>query len=214
MVGAEIEKDSAVPVHTIALFAAAVLPLVITPGPDMLFVMSQGVSGGRSAVLKAVAGVLLGYSVHAVLAAMGVAAIVSASHILFEILRWAGVCYLGYLSARMIRSAMRPGELSVKDAPGRGVCGRGLVSSVLNPKTLLVYFAVLPSFVDPTQGVTMQAAVLSVVFIALCGTVYGAVGLLVASAARRRAFNARGRQYVEGAAGVLLMISAVRVAVG
>ena len=59
------------PVHTIALFAAAVLPLVITPGPDMLFVMSQGVSGGRSAALKAVAGVLLGYAVHAVLAAMG-----------------------------------------------------------------------------------------------------------------------------------------------
>src|ERR1700746_2944271 len=106
MVGAEIEKDSAVPVHTIALFAAAVLPLVITPGPDMLFVMSQGVSGGRSAVLKAVTGVLLGYSVHAVLAAMGVAAIVSASHILFEILRWAGVCYLGYLAAGMIRSAI------------------------------------------------------------------------------------------------------------
>jgi threonine/homoserine/homoserine lactone efflux protein len=45
-----------VPVHTVALFAAAVLPLVITPGPDMLFVMSQGLSGGRSAALKADAG--------------------------------------------------------------------------------------------------------------------------------------------------------------
>jgi len=114
----------------------------------------------------------------------------------------------------MIRSAMRPGELSVKDGPGNGVYGRGLVSSVLNPKTLLVHFALLPSFVDPTRGVTMQAALLSMVSIALCGMVYGAVGLLVASAARWRAFNARGRQYVEGAAGGLLMISAVRVAVG
>ena len=151
---------------------------------------------------------------HAVLAAKGVAAIVSASHILFEILRWAGVCYLGYLSAKMIRSAMRPGELSVKDAPGKAVYGRGFVSSVLNPKALLVYFAVLPSFVDPARGVATHAALLSMIFIALCGMVYSAVGLLVASAARRRAFNARGRQYIEGAAGGLLMISAVRVAVG
>jgi hypothetical protein len=60
----------------------------------------------------------------------------------------------------------------------------------------------------------MQAALLSMISIALCGMVYGAGGLLVASAARRRAFNVRGRQYVEGAAGGLLMISAVRVAVG
>jgi threonine/homoserine/homoserine lactone efflux protein len=152
--------------------------------------------------------------VHAVLAAMGVAAIVSASHILFDILRWAGVCYLLYLSVRMVRSAMRPGELSVKDASGKAVYRRGFVSSALNPKTLLVYFAVLPSFVDPARGVATQAVLLSTVFIALCGTVYGAVGLLAASAARRRAFNARGRQYIEGAAGGLLMISAVRVAVG
>jgi threonine/homoserine/homoserine lactone efflux protein len=214
MVAAEIEEDPAVPVHTVALFAAAVLPLVITPGPDMLFVMSQGLSGGHSAALKADAGVLLGYAVHAVLAAMGVAAIVSASHILFEILRWAGVCYLVYLSVRMIRSAIRPGELSVKDAPGKAVYRRGFVSSALNPKTLLVYFAVLPSFVDPARGVATQAALLSTVFIALCGTVYGAVGLLTASATRRRAFNARGRQCIEGTAGGLLMISAVRVAVG
>jgi threonine/homoserine/homoserine lactone efflux protein len=203
-----------VPVHTVALFAAAVLPLVITPGPDMLFVMSQGLSGGRSAALKADAGVLLGYAVHAVLAAIGVAAIVSASYILFEILRWAGVCYLVYLSTRMVGSAMRPGELSVKDAPGTTVYRRGLLSSTLNPKTLLVYLGVLPGFVDLARGVATQAALLSTVFIVLCGTVYGAVGLLVASAARRGALNMRGRQYIEGAAGGLLMISAVRVAVG
>ena len=202
------------PIHAVALFAAAVLPLVITPGPDMLFVISQGLSAGRSAALKADAGVLLGYAVHAMLAAIGVAAIVSASHILFEILRWAGVCSLAYLWVRMVGSAMRPGELSVKDAPGTTVHRRGLLSSTLNPKTLLVYLGVLPGFVDPARRVATQAALLSTVFIVLCGTVYGAVGLLVASAARWGALNVRGRQYIEGAAGGLLMISAVRVAVG
>lgn len=104
------------PIRTIALFAAAVLPLVITPGPDMLFVLSQGMSGGRAAALKANIGVLLGYSAHALLV--------------------------------------------------------------------------------------------------LCGTVYAIAGLLVASAVRRAAFKVRGRQYIEGAAGGLLMVSAVRVAVG
>jgi hypothetical protein len=87
---------------------------------------------------------------------------------------------------------MRPGELSVKDAPGTTVYRRGLLSSTLNPKTLLVYLGVLPGFVDLARGVATQAALLSTVFIVLCGTVYGAVGLLVASAARRGALNMRG----------------------
>ncbi len=202
------------PFRTIALFAAAVLPLVITPGPDMLFVISQGMSGGRAAALKADAGVLLGYCAHALLAATGVAAIIAASHTLFQILRCAGVCYLLYLALRMIRSAMRPGELSVKAALGGAVYGRGFLSSTLNPKTLLVYLALLPSFIDPTQGVAHQAAVLSSAFILLCGTVYAGVGLLVASAVRRGAFKVRGRRYLDGAAGGLLMVSAARVALG
>ena len=88
------------------VFAATVLPLVCTPGPDLIYIVAQALAGGRPAALRANAGVILGYVAHALLAALGVAALVAASSILFEALRWCGVAYLAYLAARMIRSAI------------------------------------------------------------------------------------------------------------
>jgi threonine/homoserine/homoserine lactone efflux protein len=76
---------------TMLVFAATVMPLVCTPGPDILFVASQGLSGGTTAAMRANLGVLVGYLMHAILAAFGVAAVVAASPVLFEILRWVGV---------------------------------------------------------------------------------------------------------------------------
>ena len=68
------------------LFAATVLPLICTPGPDMLFVASQTLSDGTTAGLRSTAGVCLGYVGHSILAALGVAAIIAASPALFEAL--------------------------------------------------------------------------------------------------------------------------------
>jgi threonine/homoserine/homoserine lactone efflux protein len=115
---------------TMLVFAATVLPLVCTPGPDILFIASQGMSGGPRAAMRANLGVLLGYSMHALLAVLGVAALVAASPVLFEILRWVGVAYLAYLATGLIRSAIRPailddlksGILQGKDQIHRFLC--------------------------------------------------------------------------------------------
>jgi threonine/homoserine/homoserine lactone efflux protein len=195
------------------LFAATVLPLVCTPGPDIIFVASQGLSGGPRAAMRANLGVLLGYLMHAVLAAFGVAALVAASPVLFEILRWVGVVYLAYLAIKLIRSALHPGHLSLAVTPGNALVRRGFLTSFLNPKGLMVYFAILPNFMTSGDGVALQAAVLSAIFIALCGIIYGAVGLVVASIARRGSFGDRRRRCVEGAAGALLIFAAGRLAV-
>ncbi len=199
-------------VQTLLLFAAAVLPLVLTPGPDMLFVISQGLSGGPGAALKANLGILFGYAAHAALAALGVAAVVAASPTAFELIRWAGVLYIGYLATRMIISAFRPGGLVLGAASPGAVYRRAFLSSFLNPKTLLVYFAVLPSFIDPAKGVAAQATALSLLFVLLCGLVYGLAGVLIARAARNGVFSERGRRSLDGAAGGLLAFSAVRLA--
>jgi threonine/homoserine/homoserine lactone efflux protein len=79
---------------TLLLFAAAVLPLICTPGPDMLFIASQAISGDAGAGLRATAGVCAGYVVHSLLVALGLAAIIAASPVLFAALRWIGVAYL------------------------------------------------------------------------------------------------------------------------
>jgi threonine/homoserine/homoserine lactone efflux protein len=203
---------------TMLVFAATVLPLVCTPGPDILFVASQGLSGGPRAAMRANLGVLLGYAMHALLAAFGVAAVVAASPVLFEILRWVGVAYLAYLAMTLIRSALRPGHPSLAEtraraeAPGGALVRRGFLTSFLNPKGLMVYFAILPNFMTSGDGVALQAVILSAIFIALCGIVYSAVALMASSIARRGSFGDRRRRYVEGAAGALLVVAAGRLA--
>ena len=198
---------------TMLVFAATVLPLVCTPGPDTLFVASQGLSGGPRAAMRANFGVLLGYAMHAVLAAFGVAALVAASPLLFEILRWVGVVYLAYLATKLIRSALHPGHLSLAQTPGDALVRRGFLTSFLNPKGMMVYFAILPNFMIPGDDVALQAVVLSAIFIALCGIIYGAVGFMVSSIARRGSFSDRRRRCAEGAAGALLIFAAGRLAV-
>jgi len=192
---------------TMLVFAATVMPLVCTPGPDILFVASQGLSGGPRAAMRANLGVLLGYTMHALLAVSGVAPV------LFEVLRWVGVVYLAYLAIKLIRSAIHPGHLSLAKAPDNALVRRGFLTSFLNPKGLMVYFAILPNFMTSGDNVGLQAVVLSAIFIALCGIIYSVVGFVVSSIARRGSFCDRRRRYVEGAAGALLFFAAGRLAV-
>jgi threonine/homoserine/homoserine lactone efflux protein len=198
---------------TMLVFAATVMPLVCTPGPDMLFVASQGVSGGIVAALRANLGVLLGYLMHTLLAAFGVAALVAASPVLFEILRWVGVTYLAYLAIKLIRSALHPGHITLAAASNNALVRRGFLTSFLNPKGSMIYFAIIPNFMESGDNIALQAAVLSAIFIGLCGIVYCLVGFLVASMGRKSNFSDRRRRYLEGAAGGLLIFAAARLAV-
>lgn len=196
---------------TLALFALTVLPLVCTPGPDVLFISAQGMARGRGAALRADLGVLAGYVAHGVLAAFGVAAILAAHPVLFEALRWAGVCYLACLAVLMVRSALRPGTARAAPPAARALLLRGFLTSFLNPKGLLLFFAILPQFIDPAGSVPIQAGLLSAVFVTMCGIIYGAVGLAAASAART-GMSDRGRRILEGTAGGLLAVAAGRMA--
>jgi len=115
--------------QTLLLFGLTVFPLVCTPGPDILFVASQGLTGGRGAVWRANAGILSGYCVHALLAAFGIAALITAWPPLFHAIRWAGLAYLLYLAVQMFRSAMQPGALALQGAATQRLFVRGFVTS-------------------------------------------------------------------------------------
>ena len=196
---------------TALLFAATVLPLVCTPGPDMLFVASQTLSDGTTAGLRSTAGVCLGYVGHSILVALGVAAIIAASPVLFEALRWFGVAYLIYLAFQLVRSAARTGSLTLFTGPSRKQLRRGFLTAFLNPKGMMIYFAILPQFMDHTRPVGLQALVLSAIFVALCGIVYTIVSVVIASIGKKGSFSDRRRRWVEGTAGCLLIVAAGRL---
>lgn len=197
--------------QTLILFVLAVVPLICTPGPDILFAISQGLAAGRRGALRAVGGVLIGYSAHALLAAVGIAALVAASPLLFTIVKWLGVAYISWLAYRMLRSAWeRRGDLEVVATPPVSLW-RGFFTSFLNPKGILMYVAVLPQFVDPTQAVAPQTLLLSAVFIGLCGLIYCVVGLAAARSAGK-ALRDAVRRRIEAIAGGLLVGAAAKMA--
>ena len=198
--------------HVLLPFALTVLPLICTPGPDMLYIASQAISGRALAGLGATAGVCAGYVVHSLLVAFGLAALIAASPLLFSALRWLGVAYLAYLALQLLRSAARSGRVQVRGEAAPSPFRRGLVTALLNPKGMLISFAILPQFMPHDAPPAPQAIVLSAVFIGLCALVYSVLSVVLAAARTPGGLSDHRRRCVEGASGGLLALAAARLA--
>lgn len=193
---------------TLFLFSATVIPLVCTPGPDILFIASQAVSSGTAAGFRATAGVVLGYCVHSLLVALGLAAVVAASPALFEAIRWVGITYLVYLAYRLVRAALRPGGVQVTGTRVKDQLRKGFLTSLLNPKGMMVYLAILPQFMDPRLGdTTLQAVMLSAAFMFWCVVVYSGICVALGRFGGAGLSDAR-RRLVDSAAGGMILMAA------
>lgn len=193
--------------HLLILFSATVLPLICTPGPDMLFIASQAVSGGRSAGLRATAGVVLGYGVHSILVALGLAAVVAASPALFEIIRWIGIGYLLFLACKLLRSAMNARGITVPNGQVKNQLSKGFLTALLNPKGMMIYVAILPQFMGHQGNATLQAIVLSAAFMFWCAVVYTMLSVALGRMGGGSLGNKK-RRIVDGSAGVMILLAA------
>jgi threonine/homoserine/homoserine lactone efflux protein len=168
--------------HLLVVFGVTTIVAMITPGPDMLFILGCGMRGGPRAGLLATAGVATSEAVHVAVAAAGLAALFAAVPIAFTVVRIAGAGYLIYLGVRIIRH--RGGEPSEGPVVGAGISGRraylnGLLTNLLNPKMVTFTIAFLPQFINPQLGqVWAQFAILAAVLIAFEFLVDGTVGML------------------------------------
>lgn len=194
-------------IQTLLLFSATVLPLICTPGPDMLFIASQAISGSRAGI-RATAGVVLGYCVHSLLVSVGLAAVVAASPLLFEIIRWVGITYLAYLAYKLFRSAIAPGPLATTAPQPRRQLVKGFLTALLNPKGMLIYVAILPQFMTPDGNATVQAVVLSATFMTWCAIVYTGLSLVIGRFGGTKALSDLRRRIVDGVAGTMILLAA------
>lgn len=135
-------------------FALIALGMVLTPGPNMIYLISRSISQGRLAGLISLGGVALGFVFYALCAAFGITALVIAVPYAYDTLRLAGALYLFWLAWQ----AVRPGGRSPfqvrqlpKDSPKR-LFLMGLVTNLLNPKIAVMYLSLLPQFVIPENG--------------------------------------------------------------
>ncbi|MFB9907922.1 LysE family translocator [Allokutzneria oryzae] len=168
--------------HLLALFTLTTMVAMLTPGPDMLFVLGCGIKGGARAGLFATAGVAVSEAVHVALAAVGLAALFQAAPTAFTVVRVVGAAYLVYLGVQMIRH--RDDESADVPESGAGMSARkaflnGLFTNLINPKMVTFTIAFLPQFINPELGqVWLQFAVLGAVLIVLEFLVDGTVGVL------------------------------------
>jgi threonine/homoserine/homoserine lactone efflux protein len=188
---------------TLAVFMAAVLALNLTPGPDMLFCFATGVSRGRAAGAVAAIGVGAGTLVHTCAAALGLAGLLLASPLAFDIVRYAGAAYLVWLAWKTLRAAPL-GAPDAAPAPRSlwRVFGNGAVTNVLNPKVALFFLAFLPQFVDPSAGpVAPQMLVLGTMLVGLGVMSDGTYALLAAGAGRKLRETAAARRRLDRLSG-------------
>ncbi|WP_134501004.1 LysE family translocator [Microvirga pakistanensis] len=164
-----------VPAASLVAFALVALGMVLTPGPNMIYLITRSIMQGRLAGFISLLGVILGFVFYMLCAAFGLTALLLAVPFAYEAIQWAGAAYLLYLAW----NAIKPGARSVlesrsdlpADRPGK-LFAMGFVTNLLNPKIAVLYFSLLPQFVDPAKGqVLLQSILLGSTQIAVSFTV-------------------------------------------
>jgi threonine/homoserine/homoserine lactone efflux protein len=193
------------PAATLAAFALVALGMVLTPGPNMAYLVSRSVCQGRAAGLVSLGGVALGFVCYMLLAAFGITALLFAVPYAYDALRLAGAAYLAWLAWQ----AVRPGGSSpfaVRNLPPdspRRLFAMGLLTNLLNPKIAALYLSLLPQFVDPERGsVLLQSLLLGGAQIAVSVAVNALIVLAAGSVAAflaARPFWARAQRWLMGA---------------
>jgi threonine/homoserine/homoserine lactone efflux protein len=162
-------------------FLLTSLVIVATPGTGVLFTLAAGLARGSRASVVAAFACTLGCVPHMVAAITGVAALLHASAVAFQVLKYAGVAYLLWMAWTTLREK---GALTVEEdgAPrsDRAVIVSGVLVNLLNPKLTIFFFAFLPQFVA-TEGAFLSMVQLSAVFMLLTFVVFAAYGLFAAA---------------------------------
>ncbi len=169
------------------LFLLASLAVLLSPGPNVLYVIARSIDQGRKAGVISVLGLETGTLLQVAAAALGISAIGMTSALMFDAIKYLGAAYLFYLG---IRKALERGALAESSVTTRAslrrMFGQGVLIGVLNPKTGLFFLAFLPQFVDPARGhLALQTALLGLAFIALATTTDASYALLASSLGQR-----------------------------
>ncbi|GAB2512151.1 LysE family translocator [Paramicrobacterium agarici] len=163
------------------------LGMVLTPGPNMIYLVSRSISQGTRAAMIALAGTAVGFFAYLAAAALGLATLFAAVPAAFVVVKIAGAIYLAYLAWHMLKPGGRSAFDPVAIAPVRPLrlFGMGLITNLLNPKIAVLYAALLPQFINPAQTIWVQFLILGGVQIVI-GVVVN--GLIAASAGRLSRF--------------------------
>jgi threonine/homoserine/homoserine lactone efflux protein len=161
-------------------FALVALGMALTPGPNMVYLISRSICQGRTAGLISLGGVALGFVFYMLCAAFGITALLIAVPFAYDALRFGGALYLLYLAWQAVKPGGRS-PFQVRDLPvdsPRRLFTMGFVTNLLNPKIAVLYLSLLPQFIDPQHGsVLAQSMIFGAVQITLSIAVNSTVAM-------------------------------------
>jgi threonine/homoserine/homoserine lactone efflux protein len=171
-------------IATLLGFALVSLGIVLTPGPNMIYLISRSLTQGPAAGIVSLGGVALGFVFYMLCAAFGITALLLAVPYAYDALRFAGAAYLLWLAWQAVkpngRSPFQVKKLQV-DGP-RKLFAMGFVTNLLNPKIAMLYLALLPQFIDPTAGsVLMQSIAFGAIQIVISVSINAMIALTAGS---------------------------------
>jgi threonine/homoserine/homoserine lactone efflux protein len=174
-------------IATLLGFALVSLGIVLTPGPNMIYLISRSLTQGPAAGIVSLGGVALGFVFYMLCAAFGITALLFAVPYAYDALRFAGAAYLLWLAWQAVkpngRSPFQVKKLQI-DSP-RKLFAMGFVTNLLNPKIAMLYLALLPQFIDPAAGnVLTQSLVLGGIQTVISVGINAMIALAAGSIAR------------------------------
>ena len=195
---------------TFLAFALVALGMVLTPGPNMIYLVSRSIAQGRRAGLVSLLGTATGFFAYLLLTCLGLAAVFAVVPAAYVALKWAGAAYLLWLAWQAIRPGARP-LFEPRELPpdsSRRLFSMGLLTNLLNPKAAVLYVSLLPQFVDPERGeVLSQFLALGLTQISVSLTVNACIvvgaGALSVWLARRPVWLGVQRWFMAGVLGAL-----------
>ena len=167
-------------------FALISLGIALTPGPNMIYLISRSITQGPAAGIVSLGGVALGFVFYMLCAAFGITALLFAVPYAYDALRFAGAAYLLWLAWQAVKPNGRS-PFQVKKLQGDGprkLFAMGFVTNLLNPKIAMLYLALLPQFIDPTASVLTQSLALGAIQIVISVSVNAGIALAAGSIAR------------------------------
>jgi threonine/homoserine/homoserine lactone efflux protein len=197
-----------------ALFIAVSWALIISPGPDMIYVITRGMTHGRKAGIVSAVGVVCGILVHTTAAALGLTLILQTSAFAFLLVKFIGAIYLIYLGFKAWRdkSTFRL-QTSAPIAKSGALFWQGVLSNVLNPKIAIFFLAFLPQFVDKgSNQVTLQMVILGITFACFGLCFLLTVGYFSGTIGRWLTYRPQYAQFFQRLAGGILISLGIRLA--
>jgi RhtB (resistance to homoserine/threonine) family protein len=207
-------------VNNLGLFILAGWLLNLTPGPDVLYIVSNALRSGAKAGVVAALGITAGCFVHIFAAALGVSALMAASSTAFTVLKWVGAAYLFYVGVKLVLSQAPPPVELIAEKPMqtsyealKSIFFKGFLTNVLNPKVALFFLAFVPQFIAPNAThPALTFVLLGVLFNVNALPINLGYALLAAWATRRMSAVQRAMHWLDRLAGVMFVGFGVKLA--